>query len=581
MPINTPALHTRRSSSLLYLATFSAVAILSIGLWYRPTTVCVGQQVHGGDVLIQLDVQDADIRDVLRLLSMESGMNIVFGPEITGPVSATMRDVSLEEALKAVLSSLGYYWQRQGNVYVVSAHPPVQSSPQQPAEVAAPITPVETPGTKGIDTPHKVTLPPLPSLDQPIAFSDGPPTRTQRKIYEKYELKYVDPRTIVQLFNPDAAPGHFGRESLASTPIPTTPSLISPDAMGLGRGGFERGISQLLKPGGARVGAGGLGMGSGSARQFGGGGGLGGGGLGGGGLGGGGLGGGGLGGGGLGGGGGGLSVPDGVESITSYDPQNYLILYGTSEGIAQLKEIIALLDLPIKQVTIEAQFVEILTGLDKRLGITWNFTHGPFDVRNDATGTGGSISVKWSRGDFQAQLQTLFSENKAKSINSPRVTTMNNNPATLAVSTQFPFFIQEPVFDQFGNPSLATFPIFIPVTTFLTVIPTINADGTVTVFMIPNVADITGFATGPNGEQVPIVVNRFVQTVLNVKDGETIVMGGLVRKSTTRNVNRVPLLSDLPVVGKLFKSNIKVISDSEVLIFLTPRIIHTEVESTV
>jgi type II secretory pathway component GspD/PulD (secretin) len=178
-------------------------------------------------------------------------------------------------------------------------------------------------------------------------------------------------------------------------------------------------------------------------------------------------------------------------------------------------------------------------------------------------------------------LQTLFSENKAKSINSPRVTTMNNSPASLAVMTNYPFFVQEPIYDQFGNPSLATFPIFIPVQTFITVIPTINADGTVTVFLIPNVADVTGFATGPNGEQVPIVVNRFVQTVLNVKDGETIVMGGLVNKKTSVNTNRVPLLADLPIVGKLVKSNIKVVSDSEVLIFLTPRVLHTDLEGNV
>jgi len=562
--------------------------VLSAAFWCRPTTICVGQQAKEKGALISLDVQDADVRDVLRLLSVESGMNIVFGPEITGSVSATLRDVTLEEALKAVLSSLGYYWHRQGNVYVISVRPPVEApSTSKEAQAEAPITPVSNPARTEPEAPRKVNLPPLPPLDQPVAFSDEPPTRVQRKTFATIPLKYVDARTIVQLFDPNATRGFLGRDSLAATPIQMTPSLLSPDGTTTGRGSFERGISQLLKPGGTQAWAGGLGSSTTIPRQFGGGlgggglgGGLGGGGLGGG-LGGGGLGGGGLGGGGLGGGaGGGLSVPEGVESIVSYDPQNYLIIYGTAEGIAQLKEIIALLDVPIKQVTIEAQFVEILTGLDKRLGITWNFTHGPFDVRNDATGTGGSITVRWARGDFQAQLQTLFSENKAKAINSPRVTTMNNNPATLAVATQYPFFVQEPVFDQFGNPSLATFPIFIPVTTFLTVIPTINADGTVTVFLIPNVADITGFATGPNGEQVPIVVNRTVQTVLNVKDGETIVMGGLVRKSTTNNLNRVPLLSDLPIVGKLFKSNIKVVSDSEVLIFLTPRIIHTEAEST-
>ncbi|MBI3922379.1 MAG: secretin and TonB N-terminal domain-containing protein [Armatimonadetes bacterium] len=562
-------------------------------------SICQGQEAEAkGSNTIQLEVTDGDIQDVLKLLSSQTGLNIVYGKDIQGTVTANLRNVTLEHALEVVIRALGYYWKKDGDVYVITSKPPAETvvaprsggnGPDSPITLA----PKNPQDVERIEAIRKAAgLPVLPPLES--LTNDDPPVELSRKRkYEIVKLKYMDARTIVQMFDPSAPPGMFGRNSLAATPLNTTPGMIPPQQFGAH--GFDAATNYLLRPGGARIGSGlgpqvggvlqqfgGLGGGGGGGGGRGGGlGGGGGGGIGGGGLGGGGGGigggGGGIGGGG-GGGAGGLTPPDGLESIISYDPQNWLILYGTAEAIAQLQEIIAFLDVPIKQVTIEAQFVEILSGYDKRMGITWNFSHGPFEVRNDATGTGGTIQVKWSKGDFNAQLQTLLSENKAKNINSPRVTTMNNNPATLQVSVNQPIFLQQPVFDQFGNPSVATFPVFVPITTGIFVIPTINGDNTVTIFLQPQISDITGTFKGPDGSEVPVIVQRTVQTILNVKDGETIVMGGLVKKNLSLGANKVPLLADLPLIGKLFRSNTKSISDSEVLIFLTPRIIHTDLE---
>jgi len=104
----------------------------------------------------------------------------------------------------------------------------------------------------------------------------------------------------------------------------------------------------------------------------------------------------------------------------------------------------------------------------------------------------------------------------------------------------------------------------------LEVTPRINADDTVTMYLTPIMEDQTGVVVGPNGEQVPIVASQEVE--ITVADGETIVLGGMIRKQRRYNTRSTPLLSEIPIIGKLFKSVRDNTQNSELLIFVTPRI---------
>jgi len=104
-------------------------------------------------------------------------------------------------------------------------------------------------------------------------------------------------------------------------------------------------------------------------------------------------------------------------------------------------------------------------------------------------------------------------------------------------------------------------------------LPRINADDTITIELYPILEDQVGEVVGPNGETMPIIVSQEVSTTVTVADGDTIVLGGLIRKNEAYTFQNTPLLSKLPVIGKLFRSKRARSSNSELLIFVTPRII--------
>jgi type II secretory pathway component GspD/PulD (secretin) len=115
--------------------------------------------------------------------------------------------------------------------------------------------------------------------------------------------------------------------------------------------------------------------------------------------------------------------------------------------------------------------------------------------------------------------------------------------------------------------------VFLPVASNLFVVPHINGDGSITTFITPTIADTAGTVTGPQGQSVPIPTSQSLQTMLRVKSGETIVMGGFVSKRHSNTKSKIPLLSDVPLIGSLFVGSSETITDVETLIFLTPRIV--------
>jgi type II secretory pathway component HofQ len=159
-------------------------------------------------------------------------------------------------------------------------------------------------------------------------------------------------------------------------------------------------------------------------------------------------------------------------------------------------------------------------------------------------------------------------------ISSPIVTTQNNNAATITQGTTTPVFVPQVVQSQGG---IVTTTQVLPVSanTGLIVIPRVNRDGTITVQGTVNVASILRIVSSPDGSTIAPEIN---QTQLNgfnrrVASGETLVIGGLNSKTESEDENRVPLLSQIPIIGKLFRGRSRNSQDSQLLIFLTPQIV--------
>ena len=290
-------------------------------------------------------------------------------------------------------------------------------------------------------------------------------------------------------------------------------------------------------------------------------------------------------------------LTQGRGTISSDTRTNVLIIKDTIETMERLGKIIDALDTQTPQILIESKIVEASESFRQAIGLAngISFGYDPVSQKSDlgygtqATGPGFSFSTVSTGGsggsgstflgltvglfkrivDFNAQLQLLEQESKAKIVSSPKVITENNQPATLT-STETTSY-QQRVADQTGSTiTYAT----VSATLSLNVTPQVTNEGSIA--MQVNIQK-QGFGTRPSDEAPPNQSQRSVQTNVLVDNGSTIVLGGLYTVSKEEQVSGIPFLKDIPILGWLFRSAYAPNeSKSELIIFLTPRIINQE-----
>ncbi|MBT9591762.1 MAG: type IV pilus secretin PilQ, partial [Thiobacillus sp.] len=262
---------------------------------------------------------------------------------------------------------------------------------------------------------------------------------------------------------------------------------------------------------------------------------------------------------------------------------NTLIITDTSRKIQEVRELLARLDVPARQVMIEARVVVATDGwsrdLGARLGFSTAKTRNLFgdQVQGAADGLGQALPAVSGAGNLalsllniangnllSLELRALEADNKGKVISNPRVMTTNQKPAVILNGTQIPY-ITPPA--QFGGVSTVTFKdAFL----CLLVDPQIlNNDAIILTVEVQKdaVRDIANI--GDN----PAIDTKRIKTQVRVNNGETLVLGGIFDGSESSTVSKVPLLGDIPVFGNLFKTTSKENSKTELIIFITPRII--------
>ncbi|MDE1514999.1 MULTISPECIES: type IV pilus secretin PilQ [Vibrio] len=284
-------------------------------------------------------------------------------------------------------------------------------------------------------------------------------------------------------------------------------------------------------------------------------------------------------------------------SISIDERTNSLLIRELPDNIAVISEIIESLDIPVKQVQIEARIVTVKEGNIDELGVRWGVmsTNGSHSV-------GGSIeSNLWQQGllgddDFpldnflnvnlgasanapsiafqvaklgsdtllDLELSALQNESKAEIISSPRLITTNKQPAYIEQGTEIPYLE--------SSSSGASTVSFKKAVLSLKVTPQITPDNRL-VLDLSVTQDRRGetVKTG-TGEAVSIDTQRIGTQVL-VNNGETVVLGGIFQHSINNSVDKVPLLGDLPVLGALFRRTYEQMGKSELLIFVTPKVV--------
>lgn len=271
----------------------------------------------------------------------------------------------------------------------------------------------------------------------------------------------------------------------------------------------------------------------------------------------------------------GILIPDGLEGIVANDIDNSLIIRGTPEAIEYIRRILRFLDIAPKQVLIRAEFITVTRNDAEKFGVDWNLAR--VNLQTGASGLAdrtAPIFVNYASGNLVANLRTLLSQGRGRVVNAPIVVTQNNSPASVIFSTTDYIEQQFVVFNQAGQPTTFTQPIPIPVPTQLTVTPRINADGTITLSLFPQVSTVGRVRVG--ARDLARFDTQFVFTVRRIRNGETMVLGGLVTRSDNNVTTKVPLLGDLPVIGQFFRSRDRSVVETELLIFVTATILDDE-----
>jgi type IV pilus assembly protein PilQ len=305
-------------------------------------------------------------------------------------------------------------------------------------------------------------------------------------------------------------------------------------------------------------------------------------------------------------------------SVAVVTRTNSLLVRDTPQDIANIKHLIAKIDRPVPQVLIEARIVQVTTNAAQSLGVNWGgtYTSGggggvvnlsgtgatgvtstqggayPMSGTTTTTGTGfttpalvnlvpstagtalagmNPASLGFALGTaagnriLNLQLQALQADNRAKIISSPKVLTQDNEKAVIEQGQEIPY--------QQATSSGATAVSFKKAVLSLDVTPHISPNGKITL-------DVDARNDQPNYAQalpsgIPIDTQQ-VKTKLLVNNGQTVVIGGIYTDSTTQNETGVPLLRDIPLLGWLFKSHINNVAKTELLVFLTPKVVGGE-----
>lgn len=292
------------------------------------------------------------------------------------------------------------------------------------------------------------------------------------------------------------------------------------------------------------------------------------------------------------------------RGTVSFDPRtNTLIVNDTAQKIDQIRKMIDLLDVSVKQVMIEARIVRATTDFTKEMGVKWGILSQGITRNNDLL-VGGSDQTLWdlktpdddgkydiqrpdnlnvdlgvanaagkiafgliNMSDFMLDLElsALQADGYGEVISTPKVLTADKQQARVASGQQIPYQTTETA----GGTATAT-TSFKDALLSLDVTPSITPDGKVQMKL--NITSDSPAGAAPNGE---IILNKNeIDTNVLVDNGETVVLGGIFEQETRNQQTKVPFLGDLPAIGRLFRRDSKSESKRELLIFVTPRIVN-------
>ncbi len=273
-----------------------------------------------------------------------------------------------------------------------------------------------------------------------------------------------------------------------------------------------------------------------------------------------------------------------VGTVTVDERARILVVTDIPIIIEQITALVEQLDIPVKQVAIDAMIVDVTLTDAADTGVDWLISAVQSQSRRDAAGNTGiftgnlqelSLNSNLSIGDaagllnfgilsgdvdWRGVIQAEVRNNNSTLLSNPKLITVENQPATITIASEIPY-VELTQTDRGGQQTSTKFK---PIGTELTVTPTVTHDNHIIAKILAKESTSSQAVNG-----VPVEDKREINTTPHIASGQTIYVGGLRKNNDTVSVRKVPLLGDVPVVNFLFRSNQRSETVNELLIFLT------------
>ena len=263
-----------------------------------------------------------------------------------------------------------------------------------------------------------------------------------------------------------------------------------------------------------------------------------------------------------------------------------LLVIASSEEADALKSIMDKIDVPELQVVIEARILEVQEGTGRDWGMSWGYNSNNLTEADSSDGSGGYLSGTDSYYDasslsdgitlglgllgsdqFSAVYRNVVEKSSTEILAKPVITTLNGKKATIELTEEVPYKELEYVSDS-GDATSTSYE-FKDVGITLEVTPAITDDGMIKIEVTPEISEVTGYTD----DGVPYVSSRKVETNVIVRNGQTLAIGGLIKDTKSTTSTEDPFFSKIPILGYLFKSSGNEKSKTNLMIFITPKII--------
>jgi len=276
------------------------------------------------------------------------------------------------------------------------------------------------------------------------------------------------------------------------------------------------------------------------------------------------------------------SDAEGIRIVPN-DENNSLLIYASPTEFGMIDAALKRLDVPPRQVLIEATLAEVTLTKELDYGVQWAYQGSKGPVVLSQSGTGGiaqafpGFSYLYNGStSVKAVLNALQSITRVTVLSNPKLMVLNNREATLQIGDQVPVTTQSALsVGTVGAPIVNTVQMM-DTGVILRVTPRVNQNGLVQLDITQEVSDVVKTTT--SGIDSPTIKQRKLTTTVSVRSGDTIALGGLIREDASKSKSGVPFLSQIPLVGALFRNTNTNRDRTELIVLITPKVVRDDDE---